>query len=317
MAWLGNPDRPVGGLSVATPSGVELRPLARNDFAVALALIGELYDLPDADPEPLRPRFEALVNDPDAVPFLALDAEAAVGIVIFRFRRRVGRATYEGWVSDLYVRGRSRGRGIGRALLRACIEEWRLRRGHRLTLEVGFDNLVAQGLYESVGLVESGRHLQLRPIPVPPARRAAELVVRRADGADAEVVLRLAEVAEDGGGSEERTAAVERTYRELAARPDSAAWVALQDQGVVGFLRLVLRQPFFVPRPQAWIAELWVVPGEVAARAAEGLLGAALRKAADNDAYAVVLETLVPGDASAAALGLGFQNVGIAYALDR
>ena len=39
---LGNPDHPVGGLAVQRPAGVELRPLARSDFADALALAREL-----------------------------------------------------------------------------------------------------------------------------------------------------------------------------------------------------------------------------------------------------------------------------------
>ena len=40
---LGNPDRPVGGLAVRAPSGVELRPMARDDLAVAVAMARELH----------------------------------------------------------------------------------------------------------------------------------------------------------------------------------------------------------------------------------------------------------------------------------
>jgi hypothetical protein len=43
MSGLGNPDRPVGGLSIRTPAGVELRPLGRDDFRVAHGLVRELY----------------------------------------------------------------------------------------------------------------------------------------------------------------------------------------------------------------------------------------------------------------------------------
>ncbi|HEX2844437.1 MAG TPA: hypothetical protein VHP64_04240, partial [Candidatus Limnocylindria bacterium] len=69
---LGNPDRPVGGLSVPRPEGVEIRPLSREDFAGALTLVRELYGLPDSDPAPFRAHFETLVNDVDAAPFLAI-----------------------------------------------------------------------------------------------------------------------------------------------------------------------------------------------------------------------------------------------------
>ena len=114
---LGNPDRPVGGLAVPRPDGVELRPFGREDLREALALARELYGLPETDPEPYRAGFESLVNDVDAAPFLAIADGEAAGFIGFRFRRRLNHATFEGWVSDLFVRERFRGRGIGRALL--------------------------------------------------------------------------------------------------------------------------------------------------------------------------------------------------------
>ena len=54
---LGNPERPVGGLAVPRPTGVEIRPLGRDDFADAIALAREL-DVLDADVplEPVHPR---------------------------------------------------------------------------------------------------------------------------------------------------------------------------------------------------------------------------------------------------------------------
>ena len=44
-------------------------------------------------------------------------------------------------MSDLFVRERFRGRGIGRALLDAAIAEWRLRGGHQVMLQVAYDGL--------------------------------------------------------------------------------------------------------------------------------------------------------------------------------
>src|ERR671911_871536 len=132
---LGNPDRPVGGLAVPLPDGVELRPFGREDLEVAVRLARELYALDtDAPVEPLRGPFDALVNDPDATPFLALAGGEPAGFIVHRLRRRLNHATFEGWVSDLYVRERFRGRGIGRMLLGAAVAEWRLRGGHTLEL---------------------------------------------------------------------------------------------------------------------------------------------------------------------------------------
>src|SRR5918999_2461158 len=161
---LGNPDRPVGGLAVRPPVGVELRPLARDDFEVGLRLIRELYGLPDTDPAPHRPRFDALIADPDAAPFLALADGEAAGMILFRFRRRLNHATFEGWVSDLVVSQPFRGRGIGRALLAAAIAEWRLRGGHQVMLEVGYERTVARSLYEAMGFVDKGKYFEIGPI---------------------------------------------------------------------------------------------------------------------------------------------------------
>src|SRR5918994_5606332 len=162
---LGNPDRPVGGLAVPPPDGVELRPLARGDLDVALRLARELHGLDTHAPtDPHRAAFEALVNDPDATPFLALADGEPAGFVVHRLRRRLNHATFEGWVSDLYVRERHRGRGIGRALLAAALAEWRLRGGHQMELEVSYERTAARALYESAGFVDMGKYFEIGPI---------------------------------------------------------------------------------------------------------------------------------------------------------
>ena len=74
---LGNPDRPIGGLAVPRPMGVELRPLGRDDFADALALARELSACSTRIPSRTGPSYEALVGDVDATPFLALADDEA------------------------------------------------------------------------------------------------------------------------------------------------------------------------------------------------------------------------------------------------
>ena len=128
-----NPDRPVGAIAVRPPVGVELRPVGRDDLAAVVALARELHGrAPLADVEELRPRLDGLVNDVDALPFLATEAGRALGLGIVRFRRRLNFPTFEGWISDLFVRPEARRRGIGRALLDGLVAEWRLRGSHRL-----------------------------------------------------------------------------------------------------------------------------------------------------------------------------------------
>ena len=161
---LGNPDRAVGGLAVPRPPGVELRPLARDDLADAFALVRELYGLPESDPEAHRERFDALVSDVDASPFLATAEGEPAGLILFRFRRRLNHATFEGWVSELVVAERFRRRGIGRMLMAAAVAEWRLRGGHQVMLEVAHARPEARALYASSGFEERGKYFEIAPV---------------------------------------------------------------------------------------------------------------------------------------------------------
>jgi GNAT superfamily N-acetyltransferase len=237
---LGNPDHPVGGLSVRRPQGVELRPLGREDFALALAMVRELYSLPDSDTSPHRTAYEAYVNDPDAAPFLAIADGEPAGLILFRFRRRLNRATFEGWVSDLYVREPFRGRGIGRMLLSAVVEEWRLRQGHAIVLEVGDDRTAARQLYATAGFHEAGRLWEMVPLRGAPAPVDAA-VLRPVEPRDAEAVTRL--LAELGRPvpAPEREAAVHRTFVAQINRRDQLASIAEVDGVPAGVVVAELR----------------------------------------------------------------------------
>lgn len=317
---LGNPDRPVGGLSSPRPEGVEIRPLGRGDFADALALARELYRLPDDDPEPYRVAYEAFVNDPDAAPFLAIADGQPAGLIAFRFRRRLNHATFEGWISDLVVRDRFRGRGIGRALLAAVIAEWRLRGSHRVQLEVAYDRTAARALYEATGFVDQGKYFELGPVRtrgVPPGQ-GVEIRPIVDDDADFEAVTRL--LAELGRPSpvEERLPALRRTYRQHVARADTASLLAVADGAPVGFVSLEFRQPFFTRTPQGWIPDLIVAEGARGRTIGAALLDAAFAEAARRNAYAAALES---GHQRAVAhrlyLAAGMADVGLFAWMDR
>jgi GNAT superfamily N-acetyltransferase len=290
---LGNPDRPVGGLAVPRPAGVELRPLGRDDFADALALARELYALPEADPEPHRAPYDALVNDPDAAPFLAIADDEPAGFIGFRFRRRLNHATFEGWVSDLFVRDRFRGRGIGRALLAAAIAEWRLRGGHQVMLEVGSDRIAARGLYEAAGFVNQGRYFEIAPVATRSIEPAAGVEVRGIvdDDTDFEATTRLLAELGRPAPSEERLPALRRTYAQHVASADSGSLVASLDGRPVGFISLEFRHPFFTTAPQAWIPDLVVTESARGRDIGAALLDAAFAQAIRRGAYAAALES--------------------------
>src|SRR5207237_1993810 len=134
----GGPDRPVGGLAVRPPPGVELRPAAREDLDSVLALLAERtsVEAPELNVQTAAERWEAFMSSIDSSPFLAIAEGEAAGLLLLSFRRRLNFATWEGWVPELVVADDHRRRGVGRALLRVAIEEWRLRGAHRLSVEV-------------------------------------------------------------------------------------------------------------------------------------------------------------------------------------
>jgi GNAT superfamily N-acetyltransferase len=309
---LGNPERAIGGLAVARPPGVELRPLGRDDFELALTLVRELYDLPRTSARVHRDRFDVLIGDVDASPFLALADGEAAGVIIFRFRRRIGLATYEGWVSDLYVRSAFRRRGIARALLAAAIAEWRLRGGHQLVLETAHTNLAARALYESMGLREAGTHFQERPMTLRAPETGVEMrPIRPEDFRTVGDLLGLP------APTAERLQAVERVFAAYLHRSDLVGRLAIVAGTPVGVVAVELREPFFATAPQAWIAALAVAEGSRRRGIGRALLRSALAEAATHGANAAVLECDALADARGLLADEGFQDVGSSFRLER
>ncbi|HUH17140.1 MAG TPA: GNAT family N-acetyltransferase [Methylomirabilota bacterium] len=288
---LGNPDRPVGGLAVPRPAGVELRPLGRADFTDALAMARELYALPETDPEPHRAAYEALVGNVDATPFLAFADGEPAGLIIFRLRRRLNHATFEGWVSDLWVRERFRGRGIGRLLLGAGIAEWRLRGGHQVMLEVGYERTAARALYEATGFIDQGKYFEMGPVKTRGVAPGEGLEIRPATEDDFEAATRLLAELGRPTPTEEKLPALRRTYAQHVRRDDTGSLIALLDGSPVGFISLEFRQPFFTAAPQAWIPDLIVAEAARGRDIGAALLDAALAEAGRRGAYAAVLES--------------------------
>ena len=315
---LGNPDRPVGGLAVPPPTGVELRPAGRDDFADALALVRSLYGLPDSAPDAHRGAYEALVNDPDATPFVAVSDGTMVGIIVHRLRRRLNHATFEGWISDLIVRDEARGRGIGRALLAAAIAEWRLRGGHQMMLEVGHERAPARALYESAGFVNQGKYYEIAPVRVRQIAITPGVTVRTILDSDEDFEATTRLLAELGrpAPTEDRLAALRRTYAQHVARDDTASMLATLDGEPAGFVSLEFRQPFFTTAPQGWIPDLIVTEAARGRDIGAALLDAAFAEARRRGTYGVALES---GHQRAVAHHLyesaGMRDVGSFYTL--
>lgn len=279
---LGDPDRPVGGLAVPRPTGVELRPLGRDD-AGALAALG-VQPGPDA--------LEALVNDVDATPFLAIADGEAAGFIDFRFRRRLNHATFEGWVGDLRVAEAQRGRGIGRALLAAGVAEWRLRGGHQVEVELRRDAVAAYALFEAAGFSDMGKFYEIAPV-VERGIKAADAEVRPIadDDADFDAVTRLLAELGRPAPSDEKLPALRRTYAAHVARPDTGSLLARVDGVAVGFISLEFRRRLADGALEAWIPDLLVTEAARGRDIGAALLDAAFAEALDRGAAAAELES--------------------------
>lgn len=314
------PERPVGGLSVRPPAGVELRPATRADLPAVLGLLAERTAAPrPASPPVAAATWESLLGSVDGVPYLALEDGEPAGAVILLFRRRLNFATWEGWVPELVVAERSRGRGIGRALLRVAIEEWRLRGAHRLSVETEPDEPAAAALLERMGLADTFIRFRQRPVAAGHAAAPEGVTIRRLGPGDAEAATRLvAEMGPHRSPVPDRMEAVERAYRDVLRRAGDRSLLATLGGAPVGLCTMELRPSLRDERREGWIPELVVTEPVRGRGIGAALLDACLAAAAEDGAGSVILES---GPARSAAHALyrarGFVDAGRVFTLLR
>jgi GNAT superfamily N-acetyltransferase len=96
---------------------------------------------------------ERLIDDPDTVFLLA--GEPPTGVAQLRFRLSVWTGADDAWLEDVFVEPGGRGRGVGQALVEACIDRARARGCKRIQLDANERNSAALSLYRRLGF-ESG-----------------------------------------------------------------------------------------------------------------------------------------------------------------
>jgi GNAT superfamily N-acetyltransferase len=309
---------------VRPPVGVELRPLGRGDLLDAVTIARELHAVPPLDDvEPLRSRFQALLRSPDVTPFLAVEENRAIGLAIIHFRRRLNLATFEGWLSELYVRPNARGRGIGGALLDAAVAEWRLRGSHRLQVKLpaapGAAG-AAVALLRRAGLEPWMIDFRMRPVESFAAVTPAGLSIRPVAEADGDAVTRL--ISEFGPGRTpipERMDAVMRTFALQAADVAAGrryATIAELDGEPVGVSTLDWQRPFWTDELHAWLPDLIVSEPHRGRGIGRALLAEAIAHAKKEGAAQLSLES-GPNRRAAHALyrASGFGEAGRTYLL--
>lgn len=104
------------------------------------------------DDEQLRASVERLLAADDCEYLLASDDTGAPGgICQLRFRYGVWYGAYDCWLEDLFVRERSRGHGLGAALVEAALARARARGCARVELDTEASNEAALALYRRFG----------------------------------------------------------------------------------------------------------------------------------------------------------------------
>ncbi|MEU3407186.1 GNAT family N-acetyltransferase [Streptomyces sp. NPDC006670] len=153
---------------MAEQGGVVVRVAVEGDLDVAAELFRgylEFYEV--AVEEPGRPReflAERIAKDESLVLLAEVEGAGTVGFAQV-YRTFSSLAMRPVWVlGDLYVAPSGRRTGAGRTLLREVLERARQAGVAGVQLETGFDNAVAQGLYESEGFVREGYYIYFREL---------------------------------------------------------------------------------------------------------------------------------------------------------
>jgi ribosomal protein S18 acetylase RimI-like enzyme len=126
------------------------------DLAVAGQLLHDFnteYDDPSPGPQALAERLGPLVGDGDTEVLLVGErgSGGAEGVAVLRFRRSLWSPADECYLAELYVAPGRRGRGLGRTLLRACVERAVARGCDIIDLSTSEDDMAARHLYEAEG----------------------------------------------------------------------------------------------------------------------------------------------------------------------
>ncbi|MEV0182987.1 GNAT family N-acetyltransferase [Streptomyces sp. NPDC050625] len=107
------------------------------------------------EPQPPYDSFFSERHAPDDTLVAELDRRI-VGYIRLGFPTPLASNAHVRQIQGLAVHDDARGRGVGRALLRAALDEARRRGARRVTLRVLGHNTPARGLYESEGFAVEG-----------------------------------------------------------------------------------------------------------------------------------------------------------------
>ena len=135
-----------------------IRKAEEKDLRAAAALAAELW--PEHMPEELLPEFRTLLASGEGAAFLASEDGQDLGFAQVQLRHDYVEGTETspvGYLEGIYVREEARGRGVAKALLRAC-EAWAADKGCReFASDCELDNAVGLSFHLHSGFTEANR----------------------------------------------------------------------------------------------------------------------------------------------------------------
>jgi ribosomal protein S18 acetylase RimI-like enzyme len=123
-----------------------------DDAAVVGRLLHDFnteYDEPTPGPAALAERIAQLIDEGQTT--VLLGGDGPDGLAVLRFRRSIWTPGLECYLAELYVVPDRRGRGLGRALMEAAMDEARRQGADYMDLGTSEDDVAARALYESLG----------------------------------------------------------------------------------------------------------------------------------------------------------------------
>jgi GNAT superfamily N-acetyltransferase len=136
---------------------VEITRVGEHDLADLLPLMRGYSDFYEVNPsdDALLALSRALIANPDyeGLQFIARDSDSgeSLGFATVYWLWSTSRAARIGLMNDLFTAEAARRRGVGEALIRACLDAVRERGAAALEWQTAMDNHTAQALYERVG----------------------------------------------------------------------------------------------------------------------------------------------------------------------
>jgi GNAT superfamily N-acetyltransferase len=139
-------------------NGIEIRTAKKQDIPIILGLLYELGRPKPNDVEDesiFEKKIKQYFSDSDKQILVALLNLEIIGLVSMIFVPRLNRTQLELYIPELIVREDFQSHGVGKELIKSCIEIGKKKKCHRIRLESGNQRKVSHKFYLNSGFKQS------------------------------------------------------------------------------------------------------------------------------------------------------------------